>query len=423
MTTAIYRFVLVSAMLLVLAAGTVAGVRDFAEFELNINGSSTDNLFKDWNGHRDRYSKFGLTTKLYPTAWAETKITTDYTVYDVDSAKTNFAYQLGITLVPLNEKSKTQLYLSANLKNVNYADINDTSQAHSDLTNKSDFTSKNYDATMSIGHEWAPALYTKAGYSVKVVGYDDENINDRYDHELFAAVNYSFLGSNAVDLELGYRFGDYDHAIDSGGTQNVIDRDTANSMLETNNLRWFYISPRYSRSLGKRTGISMTYWHRRFVDQDNRVYVFGSSSGLLSPWTNVYEGSGVQLKVKTYLVPKLTVTAAVGYWEKSYLSALEPFGLNGYPGAGPISPQAYVQDGKGNRDDIQRRINVKIQMPISTHSGYYLEPSLSIDYINNSSSVEGVPNLTYLPPGEPVYYISLYDYECFTVSLDFKVRF
>ncbi len=403
--------ILTVSLLVIMTTSVFAGIRDYFELEANVTGTSTENIFKDFNDKSTTYSKTSVTAKAYPVSFAELVLTTDYTRYRQTPSLNNLSLQLGGTIIPLSETSKTQIYFSGHMKNADYEESGDPS-----TTTRTDFTSKNYDLTLSIGQELRPNLRLRGGYSMKVVGYDDEYVNDRYDHEVFLGGNTSFLSFCSLDLEVGYRFGDYDHMVDTTTLPRPLllmmpsapDYPDSLRALQakqvTENLTWFYISPRLSAQLGKKTGVSLTYGYRKLGDIDENDYVFGTTTTLLSPWTSVYEGSSIQLKAKTHLVPKIILSTGIGYWDKEFLKMLEPYNRE----EGEVVPfitTYFLKDGRGDRIDVKRQMYIQIQYPIKTHSGYYLEPSLKVDYINNNSS------------------IAVFEYDDVTVSMDFKVRF
>ena len=138
--------------------------------------------------------------------------------------------------------------------------------------------------------------------------------------------------------------------------------------MSKGNGRWYYITPRFSRPIGSRTGVSITYTYSRFTNPDDAI-IFGYGTEFLSPWAAVYEGSSVMLNVKSYLIPHLVVSAGSGYWEKTYLKSLQKHPIFGY-GLPKDAPR---------RHDYYTRLYVSIERPIPIEINGMLVPSVTID--------------------------------------------
>jgi hypothetical protein len=405
------------------APGTSDAFGDIFEIEARLAGSLTDNLSKDWMVRTDRWETAGLTTRFYPLPWTELRFTGEYTAYKHALPLSNFTSQLGLTIIPTNPNAKTTVYFSANAKWQNYREmeLEDTGASTSSVS-RNDYPNRNYDLLLSVDRQLLRSLRVRTGFQFRATGYDAVSLHDKYEHQIFLGGNLALTKSTALDIEGGYRFGDYYHLVDSVALywRIRLDRLTSASFFG-NNLEWFYFSPRLSQSIGKRTGVSVTYLHRNFVRLEQGAFIWGNSvyvwngaefargmtTSLISPWAGVYEGNTVTLKVKTYLVPKVTLSASLGYADKTFLTAHDGYRLNDTTGLPTIiSPSTlYVKEGRGYRHDIERRYSVTILVPLPSRSGYYIEPSLKIDYADVDSNK------------------LWYSYTAFGVSGEVKVKF
>lgn len=372
----VYRTYLLLALFL--AVTSVSAAIDY-NLEANLNGGYTDNLFKDSSDRKDTYSIGNISLNIYPFPIGEINFTGEYTYYGDLFELSNFRYSGGITIIPTGDSSKTSLYINANFDGRKYR------QESLDLTT-TDFNSKDLVSLISLGREISPAFRLRTGFSFKMTGFENDEVKDKFIYEFFMGGNTALFGSNSLDLEAGYRFGNYDYVDSSTGGIRRLEPNEPYSYLTDGRIKSFYISPRFSRPLGGKTGLSITFSNRSFIDPDKEAVVFGHSTGLLSPWSSDYEGQAVLLNIKSYFVPKLIINAGAGYWNKTYLNTLEdelvvdPF----FGGTVNILSTVYSEE----RNDEQTRFYLSIQLPIPTRSGFFIEPSLQIDYTNNTSSIE-----------------------------------
>jgi len=417
MKTAMNRICIILLSVLCLASGhSVAGVTDYYEIETSFRNNGTENLFKNWSETGDSFQSIGFTLKEFSFPWREVRFTVEQTWYEQSSSLNNLMYQLGFTLTPLGENSRTTLFLTGNLVSRDYEDLSE------EVSSRNEFSSKDYDALVSLSHQFSSNLQARTGLSFKVKGfqvdyeydsllpdYTTETVpatyeEDRYDYELFAGINYSLPWDASFDLEGGYRFGDYQHAIDTSERVRPVFSSNAYSSLVENSLSWFYISPRISKSIGSKTGVSLTCSRRSFVDGPNdSAYVYGNTTGFISPWASVYVGNGVHAKFKTFILPEFIISGGFGYFEKTFVTTMDKVDSTGH--LEPIAKTYYIKDGRGEREDIMRRFSLTLIVPFSSHSGYYFEPSIKIDYTNNHSS------------------IVVYDYSDLSVTTELKLRF
>ncbi len=360
------------------------------EFEVGLEGASTSNLLKDSSTQSDTYSTARASVDFYPVSMAEISLTGEYTTYTNFAGLANYLYGASVTLIPTPQSSRWTVRASGNYRNRDYRESNLE-------VNTNEFNDTDYDGLLSIGYRLTQRLRVRTGVSFTASGYETEEVNDRKRTDLFAGANLSLWGDNSLDLEIGYSTGPYDY-VPASLYPPAIRPGNEYSSLVSGTLKSFYISPRFSRPLGNKTGLAVTFSHRSFVDADDSAIVYGYSTGLLSPWISDYEGNAVSAKIKTFLIPKVIVTAGAGYWEKDFLLVLEQ---HIDPMLGPVLTTLFARE----RHDDQRRFFLNALLPMTLHSGLYLEPSLRLDYTNNSST------------------IPVYDYDDFSLVISMTVRY
>jgi len=342
--------------------------------EIGITGGYTGNLLTDSSDQDDSFTMSSASLKLYPLPLAEIRVNAGYTYYGKLYSLSNFLYGADLTLIPTSVTSSFHLYLTAGFQERAYR------ERDTDVFT-TDFNSSEYSALVSLGYDLTSTKRIRAAISTASTGFNHDEINDRTTYDFLLGINISLPGASSFDLEGGYSTGNLDFLDpETGG----IRPDKAYSLLTDGKLKSFYISPRFTRSFGNRTGLSVSFSHRSFVDTPPAV-IYGYSTGLLSPWSSVYEGNALKINIKTFLIPRVILTAGFGLWEKTYLNTLEqkevssPFG----PGTNLVISTIFAE----SRQDDQTRLVLAARMPLTSGSSWFLEPFLQIEYTNNSSSI------------------------------------
>jgi hypothetical protein len=119
----------------------------------------------------------------------------------------------------------------------------------------------------------------------------------------------------------------------------------------------------------------------------------------VSPWNTVYDGGGVTGRIKTYLIPKSIFEIGVGHWRKEFFDTMESI----YDEF--LHARILTTLGAEEREDRRTRLYGSIQRPFMTKSGLFLEPSLRLEHIKNSSSID------------------VYDYSFWTAKAGIKLVF
>lgn len=325
-------------------------------FELGLNGGYTDNLVGDSSSLVDRYSTTTALVRFYPTAKTEFNISGDAMFYDRNPGLSNRKAGIGAKFIPLNPESPLSLFLRSEFDIRRY-------RAEYDRYNNN-----NFNIRTAIGYRLSATARLRVGIQVLGSEYLGSSSGDKTSTEAYFGFNTTLLGNNSFDCEFGYGSMDYrfiDPALE------FIDFENPEGALVSGQLRSIYLSPRFSRPLGSKTGLNLTVSFRQFVIGDDRI-VYGSSVGLLSPWTTVWEGTSATLTIKSYLVPRCITTIGGGFWNRRHLRTIES----------NMFPLVIGTD----RDDEQFRGYCQVARPILIGAGLLLQPYLNCEFSNNRST-------------------------------------
>ncbi|MBU1319247.1 MAG: hypothetical protein KKG33_09055 [candidate division Zixibacteria bacterium] len=359
-------------------------------FDFSCTHIDAGNLFNDSTDITDAYTTASSTIFYYPHPKTEITFNNNYAYYRDRLYLGYFSSGGGVTYIPTSEGAKFQLYSSGSFTGMLYR------------KGMSDFDNNTFDLSVSIGYKIDESVRIRQGLSYKSTAYTKSESSDQESFEMSFGGNFRLLGSNVVDLELGYAFANFDFIYPTDavfpklGLPARITPDGRFYGFTDGQMKSVYFSPRYSRPIGPKTGLAITYTYREFFNTEDAV-LLGITSGdisaeNLSPWSSVWQGRAVTLMLKTYVFPKMIVSAGVGYWNKVFLRT--------YYGEDGIDYFFQVTD----RHDDKSKFYISIQDPILMESGVLVETTISADYTNNTSS-------------KP-----LYDYSGLSVSIGFRVH-
>jgi len=359
-------------------------------FDARLSQASTGNLFQDSTNRSDHYTVAGISADLFPTSFAKVNVLGEYTYYGNLFDLSNIQYGAGLTMIPTSDSSRLVVYITGNVRRRDYRkrDLDSLS------TNASQFNSADYHALASMGYEITDAIQLRTGLTFKSTGYGLEDVSDRRTYDLYAGGNISLPANHVLDVEAGYTTGNFEFIQDSARSYRIGD-SLVYAILSDGTLKSTYLSLRLSRSLGERTGLGLTLSRRRFSNLKDEALVYGYSTGLISPWVSVYDGDAAMVSLKTFLVPRLIVTAGFGYWEKDHPTTIERVYAERF---GVLTLQPLSTAWTFKRTDIRRRWQFSVRWPIILTSNRLLEPSLQLDYTDNESTVK------------------VYEYDDFTIS-------
>ncbi|MEW5924128.1 MAG: hypothetical protein AB1746_09085 [Candidatus Zixiibacteriota bacterium] len=341
----------------------------------------TDNLVQDTSSADDAYTSAKVSVKVYPLSGLEINLKNEYTLYRDLEQLSNFKGDIGFTYLPLGYSSRFSLYINGNFNSTVYR------------KQFQFYNVDNYDSYISFGFSPAAVSQFRIGWTYNNAKYSNElkaepneygilttfdMMADNDTHELFVGgtQSFEFLGSNAFDFETGYSWKNLTYVTTPDTSDRIFlnpNRDT----LKDGQLKSFYVSPRYSRSMGNKIGLSLIYIYRSFKNPDVMT-IPGGSTGFLSPWASVYEGQSMTGILKTFVVPNFIVSGGVGYWDKDFL--ITEYALID----DRISTPPYIFR---DRHDYQWKYFLSVQKPFPLRSGSLIEPALQIDYIDNKSDI------------------------------------
>lgn len=327
-------------------------------FEAALNGGYTDNLLSDSTGLIDKYSVASGMVRWYPVSTLELSVNGDWTLYDRVAAMSNRLGRIGLTYIPLKATSRLSVYASGAFDGRRY---------HSEL---SYYDLNTLDSRITTGYRFGEVATVRWGVGFRSYSYLATESGDREMLETFVGLNCTPFGRNSLDIEAGYGRMDYEHV---KSDLIFVNPQYPERSLVGSKLKSFYVSPRWSRPLDAKNGISVTFSYRTFMNTDEGI-VFGSSIGLLSPWTAVWEGTSIAATLKSYLIPQAITTLGCGYWNRHHLPTIES---DNFP----------IVMGR-ERDDDQVRAFLQVMRPFTTGGGQLIQPRLTLEYTNNNSSNE-----------------------------------
>lgn len=355
-------------------------------WELGLSGMYTSNLLSDASDLEDSYSTTQATAYWYPLASLRLKASGEYTYYSETFGLSNFSGAGGFMWIPTDEAGSVSLYVEGSLDTRMYR------------TRFEEFDNHNAILKSGVAYEVSPRFRVRGGLIGRMTSYPHPDIATDPDYnqaEVFAGLNLGLPLNNSLDCEAGYGITGYafiNSAIDSvypplpGMDPDA--KEPPTKFLRDGDFRSFYISPRLSRSIGTKTGLSLTYTYREFARTEDAV-VLGYTTSFLSPWNSFFEGSSVTFQVKTYVIPHFIISTGAGYWDKTFLrtSELESKYVPTYPGH--FMEVFYFIDPKDAkaREDEMSRYFISFQRPF-LFGATVVEPGLSIDYSDNRSTNE-----------------------------------
>lgn len=353
--------------------------------DLRVAAGDTDNLMNDSSNTKDSFRIYKLATYIYPLTPLKIEVQGEYTIYRSVAELSNFMGGVGVTYIPLRQQSDFSCCINSNFKSRVYRE------------GYEDFDNNYFDAAFGISYTLGTVASLRCGTGFNSTKYTNEKdtstipntfkfSGDNSSIEAFFGANITLPWSNTIDIEAGLA------SMSLTYVKPPIDlHDYLEPALDTaidGHLKSFYISPRFSRPIGRKFGLNITYIHRQFRKSDSMI-IAGLSSAFLSPWTQVYEGNSVTVSLKTYVIPDCIVSAGAGHWHKDYLKGEEKRPQHGLP-----KPPTIIK----SRHDGQNKLFFSIQMPLRLKTSTTIEPAIQIDYSNNNSSNK------------------LYDYSCISVA-------
>ncbi len=350
--------------------------------EFGLNSGYTNNLLTDSTDIEDQFTTTSVKLKLYPVSSVEFIFFGDYTYYGKRYKLSSLSKGIGLTYIPTKQSSRLSVYLSGSFNGRTYQD------------DYNEYDNNNFNLMTSIGYRFGQTLSCRSGILLTSTSYLYSDTPDRDSYEIFAGTNFTVFNNNSLDIEGGYSNIDLSFIPDTTGRMNLFPPMTYADYHVKGSLRSFYISPRFSRPIGSKIGLNITFHHRRFINGDNAV-VLGSALNFISPWAGIYEGQSYTINLKTTLIPRAVISAGFGYWKKTFLKTME---LDSYP--------VYYAE---KRHDEQNRLYFIIERPIYLNTGVVLKPRLLVEIANNNTTTYSMFNL--------------YDYSSVSITGGFTCQF
>ena len=339
------------------------GIPAYADIRAEFQTSSgyTSNLLNESGSEEDWYSRAQATIRFYPVSSLELTLRNDYTYYGRVFGLSNFQGGLGCVYIPTDKTSPLSLYFSGSFNTRAYRE--DFRGFNNDI----------YDAAISIGYRLLPQVRFRLGYAHNSESYTSMETGDHKTNEISFGTNLSLPGSNSLDLEVGYADMSLSYMDEPKPPRNYY-LDPFHEPYIEDHLRAINFSPRFSRSLGSKVGLSIVYNASNFQNNAGKV-ISGLTTSLLSPWASVYEGQSVSLNLKSYWAADLVMSSGIGYWEKEFLLSVEEI-----PRPTIFSPPYGILQ----RRDWQSKFYWGVQKYISS-SGAIFELALQVDLTFNNS--------------------------------------
>lgn len=365
-------------LIVLLAVPAIAGSR----LEFGTKAVYTSNLLTDSSGTSDSYFCDNASISFNPLSFVELNLNALHKAHSETPRYDTRLGGVGLTILPIKQESPFTLYSKLIFSGSRFG------------KGLEDFNSNTFSIRTAAGYWFNDVIRARLGIFYQDNAYTLSDVMDRKSYEVYSGVYVTLLGGYALDIEVGFADAEYQY-IGPEGLHNPINPDIILPTLEYitfshGHLESFYISPRLSRPIGSKSGMSVTFTYKEFPSLEEGV-VFGATTENLSPWAEVWQGRSISASFKTYLIPNMIVSAGIDFSDKSFLRVHD-------------DPEQRLYSKDTGRKDEQTKLNLTIQRPVGGILGFSGEPSLSIDWTNNTSS-------------KP-----LYDYSGITISFAFKLR-
>jgi hypothetical protein len=339
---------------------------DNAEFEVGVISGYSGSLLNDYTMTSDRNYTPSVAMRYYPTSFLGLSYENEYTYYSDTYRLSNYYGKLGITLIPTDSKSAFSFYFNGSY---------DFRAYQQSIRN---FDNYNFDVMISMGYRAAEQLHFRMGYDFNANTYFHASNSNLIKYETFMGGNWTMFGSNTLDLELGYSITSYSAIIDTfmpPVIDTVYSGRNANDYFSKTYLLAFYVSPRFSRSLGEKTGMSLEFNYQKFSNADKSVIII-SEFEHISPFAGVTEGRSITLNLKTFLIKNAIVSSGAGYWHKTYLRMFD----------GPYETTR-IDRAKKRVDELSHWF-ISLELPVPVGHSELLKSTWSLDYYNNVSNFD-----------------------------------
>jgi hypothetical protein len=415
--------------LIILASVLILPSLASADFdvEFSSNATYTDNVLGSHGAPKDRYATQSAAVQYYPFRFLKLSASTDISSYHKAIDLGTYSGGVGAELIPLPTESKLLLYMYTNFNARRYRSYETTffrdpvDSITEPTVDFGEFETDVFDARLVTGYRVNERMRFRAGVSYRSSNYLASESSDQEITELFTGGYLTLPYSNALDVEVGVSFSDYEavipgpEVVPSGPYKDkskIHGMDGLNLTVQSSGFNSVYVSPRISRPLGGRTGIGLTAFFREFGNTTGDM-VLSDGVENVSPWQSTWQGSGLSLQVKSYLIPHIIATGGFAYYDKEYIMIMDVAELTAAEeqwaadSVGTPHPALAIWDFylpyMNLREDVSRQYYAGFKLPITVSPDIIVEPSLNLQYTRNTSNK------------------SLYGYSTTTVAVGLRV--
>lgn len=369
-------------------------------FDFSASTKSSSNLLQDSSSTFDAYSITSATIEYTILPSLKFSMSGEQTYYRETVGLSNVFGRIEATYIPLSETSRFSIYINGNINGRKY---------HDDFSG----VNNNYgEAKLIAGYQLSSRLHIRGGISYRSTVYVNTDNDYKRDLDFIAGLNSVLPGNTSFDLEAGYGRTNYTFK-DANLTGNgwplsrpdlpepiPYDIMWLKDIPDTKDNLWvLYFSPRLSHSIGKKTGLNLTFTTQNFQNYRGG-FLWDISTGYLSPWATIWEGYSASVNIKSFAISRLIVNTGYGYWDKRFLITSDRLNNQGDE---ITYPEARIEDKP--REDIVNRLFLSIQWPVKLNHEYLIEPVINIEGTNNNSN-------------KP-----LYDFNDYSITTGLSLRF
>lgn len=316
---------------------------------VRFNSGYSNNIFADSVKTNDVHNTISGKLAVYPNSFTELSLSAGYTHYYQVRDLSNLDGSVSLTLIPTPETSPFTLTAHGAVSKRAFGtvfELYDTEQLQANLTAQ-------YQLAPNASIR-STAYYTNTDYP------NSDNVSDRY-AGVSGGLNITLLQNNSFDIETIF----YRKTYSAAYLDNIPN--------ESNEFDFIDYKLRYSRPIGQRIGLNLTYRYHN-LQSHNNFTITGYSIDYLSPWSSLWNGHALSAGMK-YIMKSLIIMELSGqYADKQYVSTYE---------TDPV--------GNGNnytlntRADQYSELSVKFSKTVLTET-MICKPSVIVSYINNSST-------------------------------------
>ncbi|MEZ5357260.1 MAG: hypothetical protein R3F48_00425 [Candidatus Zixiibacteriota bacterium] len=339
---------------------TIAGVHAEVVTETTIGSGYQGNLFGDSSALGAAYGFGGLALNYYPSG--SVRITADgmYTYYNTYEDLSNLIGNLSVTVIPTAETSPFSLTLSGGATTRKFGTV------------YSLYDQSGASAAADIGYRLSSRIRLLSSAAYAYTDYTESEYGTHSGPEFSAGVNLTIGAANSFAITGVYANRSYEQPALSTQGQGA-SANTNSENTETFDMSGYTF--RFSRPLGSRTGLSLSFG-QRMLHINNDFAAYGYTIDYLSPWSDLWEGTIAFGNIKHFFPKQVIAELGFSYVDKSFVDVIETDGE---------ATETYWQN---SRDDKQTAVSLAISRAISLDKNKMIKPTVSVSYRRNESTAE-----------------------------------